>query len=74
VPLTPSLAFKGLDDDDWSVSLLSCSAFFFSLVKDGYKCVMLDQSLKESNPELYQSIMQFAEENKLKICKESEDG
>ena len=39
-------------------------------VKAGNKCVMLDPALKESNPELYQSILKFAEANKLKICDE----
>ncbi len=39
-----------------------------SMNKDGLKCVLLDTSLKESNPELYQSIMEFAETNDLKIC------
>jgi len=37
-------------------------------VKDGNKCVVLDPKLKESNPDLYQSILNFAKNNKLKIC------
>jgi len=41
-------------------------------VKDGYKCVMLDPALKESNPDLYNSIFEFARNNKLKICDEDE--
>jgi hypothetical protein len=40
--------------------------------KEGYKCVVLDPALKETNPELYQSILNFAKENKLKICSEDE--
>jgi hypothetical protein len=39
-------------------------------VKDGRKCVLLDPKLKESNPELYQSILEFAQKNQLKICGE----
>lgn len=39
-------------------------------VKDGHKCVMLDPALKKSNPELYESILNFARDNKLKICDE----
>lgn len=35
---------------------------------EGYKCVVLDPALKESNPALYQSIMAFAKANNLKIC------
>ena len=38
-------------------------------VQDGHKCVILDQRLKQSNPKLYQSILDFAQANKLKICK-----
>ena len=41
--------------------------------KNGYRCVVLDPKLKESNPELYQSIMQFAESNQLKICREDDE-
>jgi hypothetical protein len=39
-------------------------------IQDGHKCVLLDPRLKESNPELYRSILDFAREHKLKICKE----
>lgn len=39
-------------------------------VKDGNKCVLLDRQLKTTNPELYQSILDFAAENHLKICDE----
>lgn len=43
-----------------------------SVNTDGYKCVLLDPKLKESSPEVYQSIMEFARENNLKICGEDE--
>ena|SRR3990167_8342766 len=42
-------------------------------MKDGHKCVVLDPKLKNSNPELYDSIMAFAKVNKLKICNEDND-
>ena len=42
-------------------------------VKDGRKCVLLDSKLKESNPELYQSILEFAHKNHLKICGEENE-
>ncbi|MCX7125759.1 MAG: DUF3579 domain-containing protein [Gammaproteobacteria bacterium] len=42
-------------------------------VKDGRKCVLLDEKLKETNPELYQSILDFAHENHLKICGEEDN-
>lgn len=34
------------------------------------KCLVLDKSLKQSNPALYQHILEFARNNKLKICGE----
>lgn len=37
-------------------------------VKNGKKCVLLDPKLQETNPELYQSILEFARKNHLKIC------
>ena len=43
------------------------------VVRDGNKCVMLDRALKDSNPELYESILNFAKNNKLRICDEDED-
>jgi hypothetical protein len=39
---------------------------------EGYRCVVLDPKLKESNPELYESLLQFAKTNKLKICRETD--
>jgi hypothetical protein len=42
------------------------------LVKGGNKCVLVDPQLKESNPALYDSIMEFARANKLKTCEEDE--
>lgn len=42
-------------------------------VKDGHKCVVLDPNLKESNPELYHSILEFAKNNKLKICDDDDE-
>ncbi len=38
----------------------------------GYKCVLLDPKLKESSPQIYQSILDFAKANQLKICDEDE--
>ena len=42
-------------------------------MREGHKCVLLDPKLKESNPALYQSILEFAENNHLKICKEDDE-
>lgn len=39
---------------------------------EGYKCVLLDPALKKSNPALYNSILEFAQKNNLKICKEDD--
>jgi hypothetical protein len=43
------------------------------LYRSGNKCVALDPSLKETNPELYQSILNFAKSNNLKICSEEDE-
>jgi hypothetical protein len=39
---------------------------------EGYKCVVLDPKLKETSPQIYQSIIEFAQSNNLKICGEDE--
>lgn len=39
-----------------------------SVHSQGYKCILLDPKLKESSPEIYQSIIDFAKANHLKIC------
>jgi hypothetical protein len=39
-------------------------------MREGHKCVVLDPKLKTSNPTLYNSILDFAKKNKLKICKD----
>lgn len=43
-----------------------------SVNSDGYQCVLLDPKLKESSPLLYQSILDFAKANHLRICGEEE--
>lgn len=43
------------------------------IYKNGYRCIALDPALKETNPELYNSILQFAKTNKLRICDEEEN-
>lgn len=43
-----------------------------SVNHEGYKCVILDPKLKESSPEVYQAILDFAKANELKICGEDE--
>lgn len=40
-------------------------------MKNNQKCLLLDKSLKESNPALYEHILEFARSNKLKICGEN---
>ena len=40
--------------------------------RGGNRCVVLDPALKETNPELYEHILEFAKKNKLKICGEDE--
>lgn len=43
-----------------------------SVNTEGYKCVLLDPKLKESSPQVYQAILDFAKANDLKICGENE--
>lgn len=42
-------------------------------IQNENKCVVLDKSLKDSNPTLYEHILAFARQNKLKICGEEEN-
>jgi len=42
-------------------------------MKDGHKCVILDPNLKETNPQLYESILKFAQTNNLKICNDDDE-
>lgn len=44
-----------------------------SINHEGYKCVLLDPKLKESSPQVYQSILDFAKANNLKICGDKEE-
>tara|TARA_B110000879_G_C11003858_1_gene444131 strand:+ start:591 stop:887 length:297 start_codon:yes stop_codon:yes gene_type:complete len=39
-----------------------------SVNKKGNQCVLLDPSLKQTNPDLYDSILSFAKHNQLNIC------
>lgn len=41
-----------------------------SVNHEGYKCVLLDPKLKETSPEVYKAILEFAQNNDLNICKE----
>ena len=42
-------------------------------MKNGHKCVVIDPYLKQSNPEIYKSIIKFAMANNLRICNEDFD-
>lgn len=39
-------------------------------IRNENSCVVLDKALKDSNPALYEHILEFARKNKLKICGE----
>ena len=41
-------------------------------VKNGNKCMIVDDEMKDTHPELYQEIMEFAEKNNLKVDKEED--
>lgn len=38
------------------------------LIQGGYHCILLDEQLRELNPSLYNSVMDFAMKHKLQIC------
>ncbi len=42
-------------------------------MKNGHKCVILDPKLKDLNLKLYQSILDFAERNQLKIGNDDDE-
>lgn len=44
------------------------------IVKGGNKCIIIDPALQESNPEIFNSIMAFAETNHLKVGRHSDEG
>ena len=46
------------------------SPFLKPALKNGVKCVVLDPSLKDKDPEQYQQIMEFAKKNNLRFCDE----
>lgn len=39
-------------------------------VRNGEKCMLIDPALKTSNPELYDSLLEWVKANHLKICKD----
>lgn len=41
--------------------------------KGGNRCIVLDPALKESNPTLYEHILDFAKDNKLKVGEKEEE-
>jgi len=41
-------------------------------IQNENSCVILDKALKESNPALYEHILEFARQNRLKICGEED--
>jgi hypothetical protein len=43
-----------------------------SVNNDGSKCVLLDPELKNTSPQVYQAILDFAKNNQLKICGEED--
>lgn len=41
--------------------------------QNGHRCLLLDPKLKQSNPKLFDQIMNFANTNNLRICGQVED-
>jgi len=42
-------------------------------MRNNIKCVVLDKSLQKTNPALYDYVLNFARQNKLKICGEEDE-
>lgn len=42
-------------------------------MKNGHKCVIVDETLKNTDPELYAQLIDFAKDNQLVVCDEIED-
>ncbi|MFA6037598.1 MAG: DUF3579 domain-containing protein [Legionellales bacterium] len=42
-------------------------------IKNGHKCVIVDETLKNTDPELYDQLIVFAKDNHLVVCDEIED-
>jgi hypothetical protein len=42
-------------------------------IKSGRQCVILDEALKDSDPELYNQLIEFAKTNHLVMCDQIED-
>ncbi|MGA2654548.1 MAG: DUF3579 domain-containing protein, partial [Gammaproteobacteria bacterium] len=42
-------------------------------MKNGHKCVIIDETLKQTDPELYEQVIDFAKDNHLVVCDEVED-
>jgi len=42
------------------------------LMHNEIKCLLLDKSLSDSDPDLYREVLAFARQNKLKICAEED--
>ncbi len=64
---------------DWAERMSGCLSTFDKhriryspllqpTMRDGHKCIILDPALKNSNPKLYESILEFAENNHLVVC------
>lgn len=42
-------------------------------MKNGNKCVIVDEELEETNPNLYREILEFAKKNHLKVDKHEDE-
>ncbi len=41
-------------------------------MKNGNKCMIVDDNMKDTHPDLYKEIMEFAQKNQLKVDKEED--
>lgn len=44
-----------------------------SVSEEGLKCILVDPVLKDSSPQVYEAILNFAKHNNLNICDEDQE-
>lgn len=76
---------KPFRPSDWSERLCDLLASFgrdqrihyspllLPMIRDGLRCVVVDDSLRVAHPSLYQQIIDFAQSNRLNIIYDGED-
>lgn len=73
---------KTFRPSDWAERMSGCLSTFRQhrmiyspllrpAMRNGHKCVVIDEKLKEANPHLYEQMLNFAKVNRLKLAEET---